>query len=108
MSHLFQLGQVAYGPGVASGLSECGPNSAEKAEQQIKRMLNRHSSGDWGEVSEEERMRNDEAVQTGGELVSVYILWPPGSYKLWIVTDAQRICTTVLAPGEHQKFVTKK
>jgi len=60
--------------------------------------LFRHQNGDWGEVSDDDKESNDEAVENGDRLLSAYILH---RVKLWIITDADRSVTTILLPDEY-------
>jgi len=58
-----------------------------------------HVKGQWGDLSEDDKQANDEALnQTGGRLLSAYNL-PQG--KIWIVTEADRSSSTVLLPSEY-------
>lgn len=66
--------------------------------QGVHTFLARHLSGDWGELSEEERARNTLALVTGNPLRSAYRtrLGVP----FWIVTEADRSSTCLLLPEE--------
>ena len=66
--------------------------------------LQRHVSGDWGIVCEEDKEANNEALKSGARLLSAYFL--PDETKLWIITDAKdgrgrRQATTFLLPEEY-------
>jgi hypothetical protein len=71
---------------------------------QITTLLDRHASGDWGEISEDDRAANDEAARSGdGRLFSSYSTDENG--KLWVITDDIRgegegPLTTVMFPGD--------
>lgn len=60
--------------------------------------VERHFSGDWGEVCDEDKATNDDALDNGGRVLSAYSL--RGS-RLWIITEADRTTTTVLTPEEY-------
>ena len=62
--------------------------------------LNRHCSGDWGNVSEEDKKANSLALKEGGRLMSAYSF--PPMPKIWIITEADRSRTTVLLPREYR------
>jgi len=62
---------------------------------QIEDALNRHASGDWGELSEQDKAFNDEYLVTGGQIVSEYTIQDK---KIWIITSADRSVTTILFP----------
>ena len=61
--------------------------------------LNRHRSGDWGEVDEEDRLANEPALSEGSRLLSVY--HSANGVKFWIITEADRSATTVLLPEDY-------
>lgn len=61
--------------------------------------LTRHVCGDWGDLSDEDRQRNDAALKSGGRLLSAYHTM--GGEKFWIITEADRSCTTVLLPEDY-------
>lgn len=65
----------------------------------IKAILTRHLQGDWGDVVEDDKKANDEALYCGGRLVSAYDL--PGSDQVWVITEADRSSTTFLLPDEY-------
>ena len=54
---------------------------------------------DWGEVSDEDRARNEAALKQGSRLFSAY--HAANSTKFWIITEADRSVTTVLLPADY-------
>ena len=70
----------------------------------IRSCITRHLRGDWGDCCQEDRDRNDIALQGGDRLFSVYEI-PQGLFalesKIWIITEADRSYTTVLFPSEY-------
>lgn len=60
--------------------------------------LKRHITGDWGEVCEEDKAANDEALRTGDRILSAYI---SNGHRFWIITEADRSATTILLPEEY-------
>ena len=56
--------------------------------------LQRHQSGDWGEVDEHDREKNESALRTGDRLVSVYK--SVNEKKFYIITEWDRSTTTIL------------
>lgn len=62
----------------------------------ISTAIQRHKSGDWGEVSESDWKANDNAVKAGERILSAYT--GSGGDKFWIITEADRSYTTVLMP----------
>ncbi len=60
--------------------------------------FHRHVTGDWGDLCDEDKAMNDEAVELGNRILSAYDT-PNG--KLWIITEADRSVTTFLLPSEY-------
>ena len=61
--------------------------------------LNRHITGDWGDLEEEDRQVNESALRSGGRLLSAY---RDGTGKrFWIITESDRQSTTVLLPEDY-------
>lgn len=65
---------------------------------QIRQLLDRHTSGDWGDLCEDDKRANDSALTHGGRILSAYHV---NGEKLWVLTEASREQTTVLTPGEY-------
>jgi hypothetical protein len=59
----------------------------------------RHSSGDWGDVSEADWKENDLSLARGDRLFSVYD--DRDRNRFWIITEADRSATTVLLPDDY-------
>jgi hypothetical protein len=60
--------------------------------------LIRHLSGDWGDLSSEDKAENDFSLRRDLRIFSAYDT-PKG--RLWIITEADRSATTVLLPSEY-------
>jgi len=65
----------------------------------VSNSLNRHSQADWGDVCNEDKKLNDQALNEGSRLLSAYE--KQGLPKLWIITEWDRSATTVLFPDEY-------
>ena len=63
------------------------------------RYFGRHLQGDWGDVCDEDRRVNEDALISGERLMSVYEVEP--GLTLWIITEADRSVTTILLPEEY-------
>ncbi len=92
----FTLGNLYITPGVIQTLHRNYTTGAE--------LLMKHLSGDWGDLSEEDKTSNNEALESGGRLLSAYLL--KDESKIWIITEAadangKRISTTILLPEEY-------
>lgn len=79
--------------------------AAAVPQQQITALLDRHSAGDWGDLSADDMAANDDAARTGdGRLFSSYDT--PEHGTIWIITDDIRgegegPITTVLFPDDY-------
>lgn len=88
---LFALGQVVATPGALAALAKAGQTPLD--------FLSRHSGGDWGELSKDDREENDFSLKHGLRLLSSYRT--AAGEKLWIITEADRSATTLLLPSEY-------
>lgn len=61
--------------------------------------LTRHLSGDWGDICDEDKALNEEALEYGSRLFSSYKL--ENGKQLWVITEADRSVTTFLLPQEY-------
>lgn len=61
--------------------------------------LNRHRTGDWGDLDQEDKKANDRALIEGSRLLSAY--HSASGVKFWIITEADRSATTVLLPEDY-------
>lgn len=61
--------------------------------------LNRHLSGDWGDLCDDDRRSNDYALENGQQILSSYKVAP--DLTLWIITEWDRSATTLLFPEEY-------
>lgn len=92
----FDLGQTVATPGALEALRRNNSTGLD--------LLQRHATGDWGIVCEEDRQANDNAIRSGARILSVYFL--PDETKIWLITDAEdaegdRQSTTFLLPEEY-------
>jgi hypothetical protein len=72
----------------------------EVGEIDITPLLARHATGDWGDLDPEDKRSNDAAVKIGERILSSYCL-SASIGKVWIITEWDRIYTTVLLPDEY-------
>ena len=71
------------------------PNAlAQVPSDQILTALARHVCGDWGDVCPEDWQANEQAINGGFRLLSVY--HTDSGTKFWIITEADRSVTTIL------------
>ena len=87
----FILGQVVATPGALEALEKTGQSATE--------FLNRHVAGDGGDLCDEDKQTNEDALQDDGRIFSAYHL--NDGTKIWIITEADRSSTCVLLPSEY-------
>lgn len=87
----FALGQLVATPGALIALS--------RNEQSALEFLERHRTGDWGEVDAEDKRANECSLKDGTRLLSAYHL--KDGTKIWLITEADRSATTVLLPEDY-------
>ena len=85
------LGQLVATPGALDRASDNGIDLAS--------LLDRHQSGDWGEVDAEDKAANDRAFRDGD--MRILSSYGQGGECLWIITEADRSVTTVLRPEDY-------
>ena len=62
------------------------------------------TSGDLGELCDEDKALNDEALNDpdcGGRIFSAYVNSDNENWRIWIITESDRSATTVLFPDEY-------
>jgi hypothetical protein len=89
--HLFPLGQLVATPGALQALEVNGQGCTE--------FLERHVSGDYGDLCREDKQANADALVAGDRILSAYRL--SDGTKVWIITECDRSVTTVLLPEEY-------
>jgi hypothetical protein len=87
----FSLGQTCATPGALEALSDAGQDAAH--------FLLRHQSGDWGDLTEDDKRENEFSVGKYLRIFSAY--HTSKGEKLWIITEADRSVTTILLPSEY-------
>ena len=87
----FPLGQVVATPGALEALAGSGESAAS--------FLRRHVEGDYGDVCEEDKRLNDEAIQEGSRILSAYTL--KSGERIWLISEANRASTCILLPSEY-------
>ena len=93
----FRLGKIAITPGAIESLS--------KSNQLPDSFLQKHQSGEWGELCEDDADLNNEAIAHEGEedkqmrVMSVYKT--SRDETIWVITEWDRSVTTLLLPSEY-------
>jgi len=65
----------------------------------VQESIVRHSKGDWGDISKEDKRTNASALKTGERLHSAYEKDP--FPKIWVITGADRSVTDVMFPEDY-------
>ena len=94
----FSLGQIVGTPAALQLLERLGKNVGEYIE--------RHVKGDWGDLSEDDKQANEDALVDGGRILSSYILDGDDATKIWVITEAEdesgdRLATSIILPEEY-------
>ncbi len=90
LTSLFLLGRVLITPG-AEAFSD----------EELSACFARHCAGDWGDLCDDDKVTNAEAMVCGDRILSSYDF--PEKGKLWIITEGSgddRV-STVLTPDEY-------
>ena len=91
MAALFPLGRLVATPGALALLRSAG-------EDLLPTVLERHQSGDWGDVPPEDARENEFSMRHGFKIVSSYRV---SGERLWVITERDRSATTLLLPSEY-------
>ena len=88
---MFSLGQIVATPSALAAI--------ERGVRDTMHYVRQHQRGDWGDVCHEDAQANEDAVRFGMRILSVYYL-PSESVKIYVVTEHDRMLTTVLLADE--------
>ena len=107
----FALGRVVATPGALALIHATNSNPFV--------LLARHVTGDWGEIDPEDVITNEDALEHGLRVLSVYRLPLQAAVekgaapaqpskeadehdnRIWLITEADRSVTTLLLPEEY-------
>jgi len=89
MTHQVTLGKMT--------LTKAAMNVLDKRD--MMEAIGRHYVGDWGDLAPEDQQVNEEAVRSGGGLLSAYR--DRNGTRFFIITEADRSATTVLLPEDY-------
>jgi hypothetical protein len=88
---LFDLGKLVATPGALELLERFNVSAAT--------LLDRHVTGDWGDLGAEDKSANDFALAQDTRIFSSYKL--SATDTVWIITEADRSSTCVLRPSDY-------
>lgn len=60
--------------------------------------IDRHWRGDWGDIDDEDKQTNEQAIERDERLLSAY---ETKLGKIWVITESDRSHTTMLTPDEY-------
>lgn len=66
----------------------------------VQLSITRHLEGDYGDISDADRVANVNAENTEERILSAYD-FPGTKERIWIITEADRSSTCVLFPDEY-------
>lgn len=89
-NRLFNLGQVVGTPAALALL--------EKHNMSPMQFLDRHVTGDHGQICDEDKAANNEAIWNAERILSAYMV---GDQKIYVITEADRSSTTLLISSEY-------
>ena len=87
----FPLGQMVITPAAMVVLEEARLSPFE--------FIIRHGNADWGDLCDEDKQSNADALEHGERLFSCYKL--DETTKLYVITERDRSVTTVLLPSDY-------
>ncbi len=90
----FETGNVVMTAGIANTMEEHPSFRGE-----VMKLMLRYMEGDWGDMSDDDKALNDDAVQTGEDRIFAAYITSQG--KVWIITEWDRSYTTILYPDEY-------
>ena len=90
----FSVGQTVVTNGVHSLIQE-----DKEFETFVGKSFVRHCNGDWGDLCEEDKQVNEDALRDGDRLLSKYEYNDETS--IYIITEWDRSVTTILFPSEY-------
>jgi hypothetical protein len=87
----FPLGRTVATPGALDALKTNDQTPLE--------FFARHQKGDWGDLCEDDKERNEEALKDDSRILSVYAL--RDGTRIYVIREADRSVTTILLPEEY-------
>lgn len=90
----FPVGEVV----VTSGVHNLIQTNADFA-LFVSKSFTKHCNGDWGDLCEEDKKTNEEALKYHYRILSKYEF--NGETSIYIITEWDRSVTTILFPSEY-------
>lgn len=96
MKFELKLGRLVMTSGIARKIT-----SDKDFQDFVNASFGRYIKGDWGDLSDEDKNANEEAVKCGDLRILAAYINPKTKEKIWIITEANRSYTTILFPEEY-------
>lgn len=88
---LFSLGEIVATPAALATL--------DRHQTPPTVLIDRHVTGDWGNLCEEDRRANDRALREGMRILSIYQF--DKADTVWVITESDRSSTCLLLPEDY-------
>jgi uncharacterized protein YycO len=88
---VFKMGRIVATPGALSALQSAG--------ECLGCILLRHLGNDWGDLDDDDKRANDNALRDGDRILSKYTTTL--GVALYVITEADRSATTILRTDEY-------
>ncbi|MDD3229393.1 MAG: hypothetical protein PHE09_09280 [Oscillospiraceae bacterium] len=88
-----EYGRILTTRGVSNEMEESPVFAGE-----VAAAFNRYQRKDWGELSQEDKDLNNQAIGAGERILAAY---QTSKGKIWIITEWDRSATTILFPSEY-------
>lgn len=92
----FSLGSIAF----TAAVHDAGCQNDDFG-RWVGHCISRHLRCDWGDLCDEDKQLNEEALCRGGRLLSKYNYRLNDDLSIYIITETDRSATTVLFPYEY-------
>ena len=89
----FETGRLLQTRGIAASIEE-----APELLNEIINAFNNYICGNWGQLCEEDKQANEEAIENGGRILARY---KTSQGDIYIITEADRSVTTILFCDEY-------
>lgn len=86
---IFNLGEIVATRGIVEILSE----------EEMHKAIQRHATGDWGVIPDDDKPLNEEGLKTKDRIMSAYT--SKENIRFWVITDYGHEVTTLLLPDEY-------
>lgn len=97
---LFPYGQVVITRAANDALLETYASHDGEVLKLASGLVALHVTGDFGDICDEDKQVNLDAIRLGNRVMSVY-KFPEHDLTFWVITEADRSVTTILLPEEY-------